>query len=177
MRFRAPLPLFAAILAAGISPALVAGPETPPPSPKCTSSDHRQLDFWAGDWDVYDVGEKKPAARAHVDPILGGCALRETYEQVDGLVGQSFSIYDESRKVWHQTWVTNRGALLQIDGRFEGGKLTLQGPHIGAGGKAEIMRGAWSQEGKDVRETAHTSDDGGATWKPLFDMVFRRHQS
>jgi hypothetical protein len=26
-----------------------------------------------------------------------------------------------------------------------------------------------------VRETAETSADGGTTWKPLFDLVFRPH--
>ena len=27
-----------------------------------------------------------------------------------------------------------------------------------------------------VRETAHTSADGGATWRPLFDVLFRRRK-
>jgi hypothetical protein len=31
--------------------------------------------------------------------------------------GQSFTIYDVARDVWHQTWVTNRGELLEIEGK------------------------------------------------------------
>lgn len=166
--------VLAALFLAAWSATVVARPET---TTKCAGPEYRQLDFWAGDWDVYDVeGDGKPAARAHVDPILGGCALREVYEQTDGLVGQSFSIYDASRKLWHQTWVTNKGSLLQIDGQFEGGTLTLQGPQIRSG-RNEIVRGVWKVEKDGVRETAHTSHDGGATWQPLFDMVFRRHGS
>lgn len=115
-------------------------------------------------------------ARARVDVILGGCALRELYEQTDGLVGESFSIYDASRKKWHQTWVTNRGQLLQIDGQFEGNRLTLQGPQAKAAGGFETVRGVWSPEGDGVRETAQISSDGGATWRPLFDIRFRRHR-
>ena len=97
-------------------------------SKQCSAPEYRRLDFWAGDWDVFDVGApRQTIAHARIDVILGGCALREVYEQTDGLVGQSFTIYDAARKVWHQTWVTNRGQLLTIEGRFEGDRLTLQG--------------------------------------------------
>jgi hypothetical protein len=88
----------------------------------CAAPQFRQLDFWAGDWDTYDVSEPtKVVARNHVTPMLGGCALREVYEQSDGLVGESFSAYDAARGVWHQSWVTNRGTILLLDGRLEGG--------------------------------------------------------
>jgi ketosteroid isomerase-like protein len=144
--------------------------------PKCSSAEHRRFDFWSGDWDAYDVGgADRPIARAHVDIILEGCALREIYEQEDGVVGQSFTAYDASRKLWHQTWVTNRGTLLQIDGVFQGDAITMQGTRLTAEGRKEIIRGVWKPEGAGVRETADTSIDGGATWKPLFDLRFRRH--
>lgn len=144
-------------------------------SGRCPGAEHRRLDFWSGDWDVQEVGGGgKPVARARIDIILGGCALRETYEQNDGLAGQSFTSYDASRRLWHQTWVTNRGSLLLIDGAFQSDTLTLQGPRLAEDGRPEIVRGVWKPEGDGVRETAHTSTDGGATWKPLFDIRFRR---
>src|SRR5262249_27507058 len=98
------------------------------------------------------------------------------YEQGDGIVGQSLTAYDASRKVWHQTWVTNRGGLLQIDGNFQGDGLTLQGSRLGANGRREIVRGVWRPQGEGVREIAHTSSDGGATWQPWFDILFRPHR-
>jgi ketosteroid isomerase-like protein len=149
----------------------------PATSSKCASAEHRRLDFWAGDWDAYEIGGgDKPVARARVDIILGGCALREVYEQNDGLVGQSFTTYDASRKLWHQTWVTNRGQLLQIDGRFQGDSLTLQGRRAAPDGHEEILRGVWTAQGGGVRETAQGSTDGGATWQPRFDILFRSHK-
>jgi hypothetical protein len=36
------------------------------------------------------------------------------------------------------------------------------------------VRGEWKPENGNVRETAVTSTDGGKTWKPWFDLVFRR---
>jgi len=143
---------------------------------QCTAPEYRQLDFWLGDWDAYDADNLKDvAARVRVETMLGGCAVRESYEGIDGLVGESFSTYDASRKLWHQTWVTNRGQLLTIEGRFEGGRLTLQGPQRFADGGDAIVRAVWMPDADGARETAHTSTDGGVTWRLLFDMVFRRH--
>jgi len=144
----------------------------------CTEPEHRRLDFWVGDWDTYEADARdKVVARTRVDEILGGCALRETYEGADGLTGQSFTIYDASRKVWHQSWVTNKGQLLQIEGRFQGDRVTLQGPQLAPDGQATLVRGVWSPEAGGVRETAHTSKDGGVTWQPLFDIFFKRHEA
>jgi hypothetical protein len=39
--------------------------------------------------------------------------------------------------------------------------------------KGVIVRGVWKPENGGVRETAVTSSDGGKTWKPWFDLVFR----
>src|SRR5678809_1133595 len=97
-----------------------------PPGPRsgCTAVEHRQFDFWAGDWDGYDVGaEDKKAAHVTVEVALDGCALYEVYEGTNGLVGRSLSIYDAARAAWHQTWVTNRGQLLMVDGKRDGDAL------------------------------------------------------
>ncbi len=163
------IPLIVVYLPAGTSAAT---------SKQCSAPEYRRLDFWAGDWDVFDAGEPgKPIAHARVDVILSGCALREIYEQTDGLIGQSFTTYDAPRKVWHQTWVTNRGQLLTIEGRFQGVSLTLQGRQGSSDGHETIVRGVWKPEEGGVRETAHTSADGGATWRPFFDILFQRRKA
>jgi hypothetical protein len=146
------------------------------PAP-CTAPEFRQFDFWAGDWDTYEVGDtSKVVARNRVTPILGGCVLRESYEQNDGLVGESYSLWDASRRVWHQSWVTNRGTLLLLNGRLEGGRMVLTGAEKAADGTASLLRGIWWAEGKDVREKAERSTDGGKSWIPVFDIVFRPHR-
>jgi hypothetical protein len=167
--------LFAVLLATSSLPSF-AQPPAPQAAAKCATPEHRQLDFWIGDWDAYDVDAPgKVVARNHVDRILDGCALREVYEQTDGLVGQSFSLYDASRKVWHQSWVTNHGQLLIIEGHFENGRMTLAGNQL-ADGREQKVRAVWYPEKDGVRETAESSADGGKTWKPLFDIVFRPHK-
>ena len=142
----------------------------------CASAEYRRFDFWVGDWDVYDVSRPDSVvARGRVEGILDGCVLREVYDGRNGLSGQSFSIYDAARQVWHQSWVTNRGQLLLIEGRTEGDRVVLNGDYSAAAGKPAIIRGVWRPVEDGVRETAETSEDGGKSWKPLFDLVFRKH--
>lgn len=144
----------------------------------CTAPEYRQFDFWIGDWDTFELNEpNKMVARNHVESILDGCVLREIYEQRDGLTGQSFTIYDAPRKVWHQSWVTNRGQLLVLEGGMQGEQMILTGPDHAADSKPVLLRGVWMRVEGGVRETAETSGDGGKTWKPLFDIVFRPHKS
>jgi hypothetical protein len=140
----------------------------------CAGPEYRQFDFWLGDWDVFDLGNTGPAvAHTRVDQILGGCALHEDYQGTDGHSGESFTIYDHVRKVWHQTWVTNGGVLVVIEGRIQGSAMVLKGNDYTAG---ELVRGRWEPENGNVRETAVTSTDGGKTWKPWFDLLFRAHK-
>ncbi|HET9836134.1 MAG TPA: hypothetical protein VFP88_07330, partial [Rhodanobacteraceae bacterium] len=97
------LSLLALVPLAG-APAAVSAPKS-----ACSAPEYRQFDFFAGDWDAYDVKSPgKPVARNHVEIILDGCVIHEDYRQSDGLHGESYSIYDAARGVWHQSWVTNR---------------------------------------------------------------------
>lgn len=143
----------------------------------CSAAEYHQFDFWIGDWGGFDLD--KPTmlvARNRVDRILDGCVVREDYRGTDGSEGQSFSLYDASRKVWHQTWVTNRGKLLVIEGKFQSGEMILTGSDRTTNGKDRQVRGVWQRVNGGVRETAVTSLDGGKTWQPWFDMIFRPHK-
>jgi hypothetical protein len=147
------------------------------PAASCATAEFRQFDFFAGDWDTYDVADpSKLVARNRVTVVLDGCAVREVYEQGDGLVGESLSIYDASRRRWHQSWVTNRGSLLLLNGGLEGERMVLSGPDRAADGTPSVLRAIWWKEGADVREKAERSTDGGKTWTPVFDIVFRSHR-
>jgi hypothetical protein len=143
----------------------------------CTGPEHRQFDFWVGDWDTYEMTDTtKVVARNEVTLILDGCVLREVYRQNDGLEGESYSLWDSTRGVWHQSWVTNRGALLQLDGRMEGKRMVMVAPEKLPDGKASRLRGIWWPEGENVRSKAERSTDGGKTWTMVFDIVFRPHR-
>lgn len=148
-----------------------------PVAPQCPAEEYHQLDFWIGEWDTFesDGSVKTSIARARVAPIAGGCAIHELYEQSDGLVGESILSYDPVRKQWQQTWVTNRGALMVLWGGFgQDGVLVLEGETHLQDGRTVRQRIRWERQGDAVREWAEMSKDGGTTWSPAFDLVFRK---
>ena len=143
-------------------------------SSACSAPEYHQFDFWVGDWEVTDEGDPRTVrAHARVERILDGCVLREIYEGSSGIVGQSFSIFDRPRGVWHQTWVTSHGQLLVVEGGLTDGKMVLSGADKTADGKDRQVRGTWIPEKDGFRETAVRSTDGGKTWEPWFDLNFR----
>ena len=173
----------AAVLAVVLTTSMTRTVVQPPVEPSaaattnsCAAPEYRSFDFWVGDWDAFDVDNpSKKVAHNRVDRILDGCALLEDYQSVEGEHGQSFTIYDASRKVWHQTWVTNRGQLLIIEGTFEADEMVLTGVDPAAA-EPTLVRGTWKPVSGGVREIGVTSTDDGKTWKPWFDLVFRPHK-
>jgi hypothetical protein len=145
--------------------------------PSCESTEYREFDFFVGDWDAYDFGVPDSViARNIVTPMLGGCAIREVYVQRDGMHGESFSTFDAGRHLWHQSWVTNHGAVLLLDGQLQDGRMVLTATEHDRKGDSSLLRGTWIPQRGSVRETAQRSKDGGATWEPVFDIVFRPHR-
>jgi hypothetical protein len=146
-------------------------------SARCGAAEYHVLDFWIGDWDTFetDTPGGPSVARARVDSIAQGCAIHELYEQSDGLIGDSILSYDAVRKQWQQTWVTNRGSLMVIVGAFKDGALVLEGEVHLQDGKSVRQRITWKAQDQGVRESAVLSKDGGKTWTPSFDVMFRKH--
>ena len=144
----------------------------------CTGPEYRQFDFWLGDWDTYELPDTtRVVARLQVTSMLDGCAIRETYRQADGLLGESYSLWDAARGKWHQSWVTNRGGLLLLDGTFADGRMVLTADERRPDGSPGLIRGTWWRQGRDVRQKAERSADGGKTWTPAWDILFRPHSS
>ncbi|GLQ96884.1 hypothetical protein [Dyella mobilis] len=146
----------------------------------CSAPAYRQFDFWLGDWDTYRIKDDKPGdvsvARNRVTSMLDGCALHEAYTRNDGYAGESYTSYDASRKVWHQTWVSNQGELNVMEGTQQGDRIVLSG-EVTDGQGVQLQRVSWEPWQGGVRETCEGSRDGGKTWTVLFDILFRKHQA
>jgi hypothetical protein len=153
-------------------------PAQQPPAarpPACTSSEHRQFDFWIGDWDV-TLPNGKHAGTNTIRPILGGCVLQENWTGAGGLTGTSYNIYDRNSRRWHQTWVDDQGSLLELNGGFADGRMVLSGEQEAEDSMGvSIQRITWTPTGSDqVRQLWESSTDGGKTWTVQFDGRYRR---
>jgi len=135
----------------------------------CSAPEHRQFDFWIGEWRV-TTPDGKHAGDNRIEKILDGCALHENWRGASGGQGFSYNAYDEHRKVWHQTWVDKQGNLLLLEGALRTGQMVLEGTQGGT-----LHRIAWEPR-KDgtVRQLWESSADQGRTWKTEFDGLYRR---
>jgi ketosteroid isomerase-like protein len=165
------------LLAAGVAPgARPLAPDPPALSGACAAPEYRQFDFWIGDWDVFESGATQPVARVRVERSLDGCVLHELYEDDAGVRGESLSIFDRTRGVWHQTWMTNGGQLVTVEGDWQEGVMSMHGRSSGNRDES-LVRVTWKPAEGNVRETAATSRDRGRTWNTWFDLVFRPRET
>ncbi len=167
---------FGLAVAISAAPPLVVAQEAPPasaPQP-CAGAEHRQFDFWIGEWEV-STPNGAPAGRNRIAPILGGCALSESWTGAKGSSGNSYNAYDRQTGRWHQTWVDNGGLVLRLDGSFADGKMVLSGETRDSSGARVRNRITWQETAPGaVRQLWETSGDGGRTWSVAFDGRYRK---
>lgn len=140
----------------------------------CDSPAHRGFDFWLGTWQVHSA-DGKLAGHNPIEAGDDGCVLHERYVGArGGYRGESLNSYDAARRVWHQTWVDNRGLLLVLEGGLQDGAMVLEGQGIGADGAALRHRIRWtpSSDGS-VRQHWETARDG-QPWTTAFDGRYTR---
>jgi hypothetical protein len=138
-----------------------------PPAP-CASAEHRQFDFWIGDWQVH----KNDGVFAGFNRITSeyrGCVIHERYGTGRGYSGESLNVYDAARKVWHQSWVDDTGLLLTLEGRWNGKSMVLEGLAPGSDGAMAKQRITWTPNADgSVRQLWETADAKGV-WSVAFD--------
>lgn len=146
-----------------------------PPAPACTAAEHRQFDFWVGDWTVTDSAGATTYGANRITREENGCALREQWRGASGVTGQSLNFYDPHRRQWEQLWVASGGTVLRLAGGFDGTSMTLEGESISSTGAAIHNRITWTprSDGR-VRQRWKVSEDGGTTWRTVFDGWYRR---
>jgi hypothetical protein len=159
------LPLLALLAA----PALA---QSPPPS-HCATPEHRQFDFWLGEWEVRGPAGKV-AGTNRIARAFGDCVLHEQYDTGRGYSGSSFSIYDAGRGRWHQTWVDSSGLLLQLDGGLVDGRMVLEGETVGTDGTRTRHRITWTPNPDGTVRQLWESTNAAGGWTVTFDGKYTR---
>jgi len=142
--------------------------------PPCSTTAHRQFDFWVGDWEV-QTPKGTAAGENKVEKILDGCALRETWTATDGSHGSSLTSYDAGAGRWTQTFVDDLGMVLVLDGEFRDGKMVLSGHRSATRGSSFLNRITWQKlDGDRIRQRWEQSSDEGRNWTLLFEGIYSR---
>ncbi len=150
-------------------------PEQPPAPQPCSTRNHRQFDFWIGEWNV--TSGDQHAGTNSIEVILDGCALQENWQGAGqpGLTGTSFNIYDQANDKWHQTWVDNTGTLLELDGGMAGGTMVLSGRRPSQDGSSMVThRITWTPNRDGSVRQLWEASGNGKEWTVLFDGLYQR---
>lgn len=146
----------------------------PPGPPPCTGPEHRQFDFWVGDWNV-NGPKGRQVGTNRIEKIMDGCVVQENWAGQGNVKGTSFNVYDTTDKKWHQVWVDNQGSLLLLEGGIKDGKMEMTGETTNPKGEKVMHRITWEpQADSKVRQHWLSSPDGGKTWNTAFDGVYNR---
>jgi tetratricopeptide (TPR) repeat protein len=139
----------------------------------CNLPEHRQFDFWVGEWDVASPANPGWSSTNRITLIHNGCTLHERYESPRGYTGSSFSFYDEKTGKWYQTWIDSQGQPLFLSGGFKKPDMIM----IDDRDPEKIQRVTWTRlKDKRVRQHWETSADGGETWTTAFDGYYTRRK-
>lgn len=140
----------------------------------CEAPEHRQFDFWLGQWEVRGPAANRPASSSRITSEYGGCVVHERYTAPGGYAGESLNGWDPVRRVWHQTWMDNSGLVLLLDGGLVGKSMVLQGEGAAQGGRTARHRITWTpNEDGSVRQHWETTDPSGQ-WTTTFDGRYTR---
>ena len=164
---------------------LVAVFASPAPPKPCTAPEHRQFDFWLGDWDLKlrvrtapDKEEWQEAtATQKIESILGGCSISENFA-ADGpgtpWAGKSYSMWQPAQKQWRQTWVDDQGSYIALSGGLEDGVMTLYGEPVTKNGKTFRMRMVFLDVKKDTLRWEWQRQTDAKTWQPMIVIDYKR---
>jgi len=138
------------------------------------ASPYRQLDFWLGDWTVFDKAHQLLGS-SRIEGISGGCALQETFRGQGGLEGRSLSSWNPGLRRWEHYVTEAQGVPLFFTGGFVEGGLQLRADAATRRGAPLKWRLTLSKlpDGR-VRHLSETSSDSGRTWAVQADVTYER---
>jgi len=148
---------------------------TPPQRPACSAAEFRQLDFWVGEWRVFQAADNAEVATSHIEHVFGDCAIKEWFESPGApggaYTGTSYSSWDRKDRKWHQMYVDNGGSV----GLYVGGPNGQDMEFVAPGRAGSLNKMVYRpQADGSVRQIGTNSTDGGKTWTPQYDYIYRR---
>lgn len=144
-------------------------------TPCADNPTYHQQDFALGDWDVYAAGKK--TAQVRLEPVLGGCAIHETWTALSGK-GNGIGLFNWSQvlKAWSYAWASDTGSATVFTGAASGehGMLYITRRPTEAGGTRVRHWTLIEQPDHTIRELSVGSNDGGTTWTTEYELIWKK---
>jgi len=165
----------AALSLALLASAHAATPANPPARGNCLAAAHRSLDFWVGEWTVFDKANGgAQVGTSRIEAAMNGCGISERYEAPNApggaYAGVSYSAFDRNDGKWHQFYVDVNGNATWYTGAMRGKDMVMTA--AGANGMTQRMTYRPLADGSVEQIGESTAD--GKTWQPGYDYVYRK---
>src|SRR5205085_5637240 len=118
------------LVACQIPVAALAQAAPPAPVPCDQNPTYHKLDFWVGEWDVFDFKSGQQDGGNRIEKILKGCAIIENWtEAMDGSEGKSLFYVQRATGQWKQVWVEESGGMKEksLQDSYTGEGVRFQG--------------------------------------------------
>ena len=144
----------------------------------CDTPQHHQLDFWVGDWKVYD-GEDLVAID-HVQKHTEGCIIQQNLTFLTDmyrrpgvkyrLSGMSINRFDGER--WVQMWADNQwGTILMYGTIAADGSLVLTSV---VPSRNRDIKDVWEKRPDgSLRNLHYVATAGSGRWQKYGDLIYR----
>ncbi|MEM7078062.1 MAG: hypothetical protein AAF513_05470 [Pseudomonadota bacterium] len=139
----------------------------------CTDTEHRQFDFWLGEWVVH-TPDGRLAGHNSISREEGGCLLVERWRSVGGGTGQSYNYFDKVTGQWHQLWVSQAAVIDYAGGADGDGVMRLEGQiRYQPDGRSADFRGVWRKQADGtVLQELFEHDAASGEYKLWFKGVY-----
>lgn len=136
---------------------------------------HRDFDFWVGDWTVTQNGVY--AGDNSITSILGGCLVFEQWTSASGGLGKSFNYFDPGKNHWRQIWVSDSGSIIEFTGQARDGGIFYTAETVDpSSGDVTYHRFEFTQFADGaVRQFWATSSDQ-EEWTTIWDGRYERKE-
>lgn len=140
------------------------------------SQEARQFDFWAGQWDV-KTQQGFLAGTNTIQRVAGDCALIENWTDSQGGTGKSINYYNAKTKKWYQTWIDDKGGVINFVGEFKDNTMAFQAEDVDQTGQKILRKLTFYFVSPDlVRQVGQVSMDNGNSWTTQYDFNYYRHK-
>jgi hypothetical protein len=139
------------------------------------TAEHRQFDFWAGEWVVKSEDGSKRYGNNTITITDRGCALKENWRSAMGGSGSSINFFNPKDKMWHQIWMDSGGSVIRIAGNMRDGSMTLAGEiYYPTEQRSAPFRGQWTHKIDGRVRQFFEEQDAAGEWQVWFDGYYNR---
>jgi hypothetical protein len=149
----------------------------------CDTPEHHRLDFWLGDWQVFDGTTNELVAVDHIEKHSEGCIIQQTMTFLTDmyrrpgighrLAGMSISRFDGEQ--WVQMWADNQWGAILFRGAPEtaGSAGSMVFVTAIASRKRDVKLVYQSRPDGSVRILQYVAPFGSGKWVQYGDLVYR----